>query len=176
MGGTSLPDLQAYYIASQLSHMYYFNTTERQRYRALVFDNLENPLTSPLHAIFRGGQVRRRPSRCNDGMLSHHQKNWVITLHKLKLGHIHSHTPLWKNSHMLELQQIPDPTIWASYGILYLHQVMTTTGPISFRTLKEEYSLPHHLLFRYLQLCHALRSQFNNSTPLLPLIALKYWI
>lgn len=30
--GVSLPDLQDYYVASQLSHIYHFNTTELQRY------------------------------------------------------------------------------------------------------------------------------------------------
>lgn len=64
---------------------------------------------------------------------------------------IHSHTPLWFNTHLPELLSIPDPAVWIRHGILYLHQVMSTTGLKIFQTLKDEYSLPDCLLFRYLQ-------------------------
>lgn len=78
------------------------------------------------------------------------------------MGQIHSHTLLRLNSHMSELYTIPDPVIWASYGVLYLHQVLTASGPKTFQSLKEEFSLPSHLLFEYLQLCHAVQTQRTN--------------
>lgn len=65
---------------------------------------------------------------------------------------------------MPELKNVPDPAIWAKYGIIFLHQVMTDARPKSFQSLKEEYSVPHHMLFRYLQLRHALCSQLRNNT------------
>lgn len=80
------------------------------------------------------------------------------------MGHIHSHTPLWVNNHLAELKQIPDPAIWANYGIIYLHQVMTNSRPKTFQSLKEDYSIPHQLMFRYLQLRHALRSQVRDES------------
>lgn len=51
----------------------------------------------------------------------------------------------------------------ASYGTLYLSQVLTETGPKNFQSLKEEFSLPNSLLFRYLQLRHAVRKQFLST-------------
>lgn len=41
---------------------------------------------------------------------------------------------------------------------------MTTTGPKMFQSLKEDFFIPHHLVFRYLQLRHVLWSQFRNTT------------
>lgn len=162
MGGMALPDLQEYYIAAQLSHMYYFNKNEMQRYKMLICDDPKSPLSSPLQAIFRGGLTGKRLPRYNEGMLTHHQKIWGAALKRLKLGHIHSHTPLWLNNHLPELKNLPDPHIWARYGIIYLHQVLTDTRLKTFQSLKDEYSIPHHLLFKYLQLRHALRFQLRN--------------
>lgn len=95
-------------------------------------------------------------------MLSHHQRIWDIAL-KQNRSHIHSHTPLWFND-LPELSTVPDPQLWAAYGILYLSQVLTETGPKNFQSLKEEFSLPNHLLFRYLQLRHAVRVHTTSTT------------
>lgn len=84
------------------------------------------------------------------GMLKHHQK--VLD------------TPLWFNDHLPELSTVPDPQLWAAYGIIYLSHVLTGTGPISFQSLKERFSLPNQLLFRYLQLRHAHRAQMASTT------------
>ena len=77
---------------------------------------------------------------------------------------MHSHTPLWNNSFMPELSTIPDPGVWASYGILFLSQVMSGTGHKSYNRLREEFSLPHQLHYRYLQLRHALRAQMGPDS------------
>lgn len=95
-------------------------------------------------------------------MLSHHHHIWELALKKINIGQLHSHTPLLFNNHMPELLTIPDPILLAAYGIVYLYQVMTTSGPKTFQTLKDKFSLPNHLLFRYLQLRHALQTQFRN--------------
>lgn len=51
MVGSSLPDLQDYYLASQLSYLYYFNRTETQRYRSLVCDRPRHLVYTPLQTI-----------------------------------------------------------------------------------------------------------------------------
>lgn len=78
MGGTALPDLQDYYLVSQLSHFYYFNTTELQCYRSLICSG--HQANTPIQAILRGGQTTQRPSQYNDGMLMHQQRVWGLTL------------------------------------------------------------------------------------------------
>lgn len=42
---------------------------------------------------------------------------------------------------------------------------MSESEPKTFQTLKEEFSIPNHLLFRYLQLRHAVRMQFTLDIP-----------
>lgn len=96
------------------------------------------------------------------GMLLHHQRVWEIALKKQNTGKIHSHTPLWLNNHLPEIESIPDSIIWATYGIIYLHQVLSNSGLKPFQTLKEEYTLPKHLVFKYLQLRHAIRTQLQS--------------
>lgn len=87
-------------------------------------------------------------------MLLHHQQVWGITLKRHDIVQFHSHTPLWLNGHMPELRTI--------YGVIYLYQVMTASEPKTFQSLKDVFSLANHLLFRYLQLHHALRTQFTK--------------
>lgn len=159
-GGCSLPDIQDYYVASQLSHLYYFHTTASQRYRTLVCDKPGSPLHTSIQTILQKGHCGHKSPRYNTGMLTHHQKIWDIELKKQNRTHIHSYTSLWYNSRLPELCTKPDPKLWAAYGILiYLSQVLMETGPKNFQTLKEEFSLPNHLLFQYLQLRHAVRAQ-----------------
>lgn len=51
MGGASLPDLQDYYLAAQLSHFYHFNIVELQRCRSLVCNKPGHQAFTPLQAI-----------------------------------------------------------------------------------------------------------------------------
>lgn len=166
-GGCALPDVQDYYLAAQFSHMYYLNTTEAQPYRNLACDKPGHPLFTPIQTILRREPWNNKPPRYNQGMLAHHQKIWDIALKKQNMNQFHSHTPLWHNTHMPELDTAPDPTIWALYGVIYLSQVMTDTGPKTFQALKGELALPNYLLFRYLQLRHALQAQFTNHATIL---------
>lgn len=167
MGGTALPDLQEYYMAAQLSHMYYFNKAEMQRYGVLVCGDTRNSMISPLQAIFRGGQTPKRRPWYNMGIANTPSKNLGNNFKKAQIWACTLSFPLWFNNHLLEFRNVPDPNIWAKHRIIYLHQVMTNERPKSFQTLKEEYSIPQHMVFIYLQLCHALRAQFrDNATTL----------
>lgn len=71
---------------------------------------------------------------------------------------------MWFNDHLPELSTVPDPQLWVAYGIVYLSQVLTETGPISFQSRKETFSIPNQLLFRYLQLRHAIRVQTASTS------------
>lgn len=66
-------------------------------------------------------------------MLTHHQKRWDIALKKQNQNHIHSYTPLWFNGCLPELCTVPDPQLWAAYGIISLSKILTEAGPKNFR-------------------------------------------
>lgn len=66
---------------------------------------------------------------------------------------------------MSELLHLPDEDLWTTRGILYLHQ-LTTNGTLkSFNMLKEEFTLPNYMMFRFLQVKHAVQTQFPISPP-----------
>lgn len=61
--------------------------------------------------------------------------------------------------------QLPDVELWINYGILYLHQFISNGTLKSFNDLTEEFSLPPHMLYRYLQVKHAMQRQFRALFP-----------
>lgn len=77
----------------------------------------------------------------------------------------HSHTPLWHNPLLGELRSLPGAARWAAKGIVFLFQVVTLFGVRHFQTLCEEFDLPPNMQFSYLQLKHALQTQFASGFP-----------
>lgn len=158
-GGAAPPDFHSYYIAAQLSHFYHFHKTDGPRYQALTCNRPNSNTHSPLQVLFRGGGGRRM---------------WRVEIYYLHITNaygrltgaefVHSDTPLWHNPQLRELLSIPGTSIWASKGILYLHQVITPLGVRSFQTLQGEFDLPSYMIFRYAQMHHALQAQFPQST------------
>lgn len=54
LGGAALFDFHDYYLASQLSHFYYFDKTDLQCYKSLVGHNSDHPAYTALQTILRG--------------------------------------------------------------------------------------------------------------------------
>lgn len=75
---------------------------------------------------------------------------------------------------MKELMRLPGMSTWAAKGIMFLFQVIIPPqGVISFQSLREEFELPPHMLFSYMQLRHALYTQFDDGFPntqMLPMV------
>lgn len=140
-GGVALPDFHSYYIAAQLSHFYHLHKSDRHRYQTLTCEKPGRSTHSPMQVIFRGRGVRGGADSRNR-LLSHHRRVWEIALKITNADFFHSHTSLWHNPQLRELTLIPDVDIWASKGILYLHQVITTLRVRNFQSLKDEFELP----------------------------------
>lgn len=96
-----------------------------------------------------------------------------FTKHNLKIFKNYSllilqyndYTPLWHNKNLPEFLQLPDADLWSTYGIIYLHQ-LTTNGTLkTFTLLNEKFTLPSHMIFRFLQVKHAAQTQFPMSPP-----------
>lgn len=90
LGGTALPDLSLYYIASQVSHFFYFNQSDRERYSTLVCSQVPGPLAHPFQILFCGF---RSSSRTGDRkhMLFHHCKIWQLAMQLEETLSPHSH-------------------------------------------------------------------------------------
>lgn len=72
-------------------------------------------------------------------------------------------TPLWINPSLPEFYSIPDPVLWASRGIRYLHTICENGALLTFDQLKARFNLPNVYFFQFLQLRHAYRAQFGDS-------------
>lgn len=57
--------------------------------------------------------------------------------------------------------------MWMARRVIYLSQLIAGGAVKTFQALKEEFDLPNHMFFRYLQVRHALQSQFSASIPIL---------
>lgn len=120
--------------------------------------------THPFQILFRDPAVpwvlgNRR------GLLYTHSKIWEVVRHRLKSPPTHSHTPLWDNPGLKELLTILDHNLWLTQGVWSLSDVYCGTTLKSFQQLKNEFNLPISMHFRYLQLRHALQTQFRDNPP-----------
>lgn len=78
-------------------------------------------------------------------------------------GKISPHTPLWGNPHQPHLSSIPDPSVWANFGIKKLQHIMPDGRLLTFYALKLTFALPSWMFFQYLQLRHAIQTQFPTA-------------
>lgn len=79
LGGTALPDLALYYLASQLSHFYYFNRHDKIRYSMLVCMAATDLVAHPFQILFcKHHGLSRLGDRRH--MLAHHSKIWHLAL------------------------------------------------------------------------------------------------
>lgn len=86
-------------------------------------------------------------------------------MNKLEIPHINDYTPLWHNKTLPHLLQIPDPGIWESGGILYIHHLFSHGILKQFDVLCTEFTLPNYMFFRFFQIRHAMQSQFPQAPP-----------
>lgn len=94
---------------------------------------------------------------------------WNAAQHRFSLeGRWASVQPLWGNPNLSHFQTIPDPQVWARFGIKTLRDIMPTGSLMSFAQMARTYELPGWMFFRYAQLRHAVRAQF----PVPPLLQL----
>lgn len=120
--------------------------------------------THPFQILFRDPSDQR-VLRNQRGLLYAHSKIWEVVRRKLKSPSTHSHTPLWDNPGLKELFTIPDHNLWLTQGVWSLSDVYCGTTFKSFQQLKDQFNLPNSMHFHYLQLRHALQTQFRDIPP-----------
>lgn len=99
------------------------------------------------------------------GLLYNHCKIWAVVRHKHKLPSTHNQTPLWDNPCLTELLHLPDRDLWITSGVVYLADMYSGDILKSFQQLKDDFGLANSMHFQYLQLRHALQTQFRESPP-----------
>lgn len=166
-GGMAVPDIQLYYFAAQLGQVLHWGGLERSRITALLLDNLPPNVPDPRYAVFGRCQASHI-SRTQNFLWTQVQRIWSRILVHYDNPKVHEYTPLWHNSLLPEFRDLPDIGLWQECGVHYLGQIITSAGLKTFHSLKEEFSLPNNMLFRYIQMRHAFNSQFGRSGPEIP--------
>lgn len=145
-----MPDLNLYYIASQLSQLFHVDKTDNERFTILLCPHWAQHTADPISVIAVGSRGTQSAGRHT--LLYHYRRVWDIAMDKLEITPLNDYTPLWHNKNLHELSQIPNPEIWSARGIYYLHHLMSDGEPKTFRTLQEEFTRPNNMFFRYLQI------------------------
>lgn len=61
LGGAAVPGLFTYYIASQLSHFFYINHVDKERYSTLICSQIPGSIAHPFQTLFCGPPVCSAP-------------------------------------------------------------------------------------------------------------------
>ncbi|XP_041429991.1 protein max isoform X1 [Xenopus laevis] len=164
-GGLSLPNFLLYFYASQLVYAWWWLNPNPNN-QAVV---LEAGLISSFEAL--ANQLHRGLTSIYD--LTPSMKTVCTVFQRTvvspsrKRSQWSKWSPLWGNETLIQLRQVPDPATWASVGIRYLGDVVRSGEIKQFEQLKEDYGLQNRMLFRFLQLRHALAAQFPEGAPVL---------
>lgn len=131
---------------------------------ALLCSQQAHLYTHPFQIIFRDPTAPGTLGNLK-GLLYTHCKIWAVVRLRLAMPHKHSHTPLWDNPGLKELLTLPGRSMWLARGVRTLSDVYQDNTLKSFQQLKDDFVLPNSMHFRYLQLRHALLTQFHDGSP-----------
>lgn len=161
-GGVSFPDVQLYYLASQLSHLARWGSEEQTRVQVLLVSPFNRRYSHPLHLLFcgnhfTGGTLRNHPVLRQALMVWHQVRRRYYT------EGVDAYTPLWHCKLLPELVDLSFDITWQASGIWYLSQLCADTGIKSFPELQSEFALASSQLFSYLRVKHAFHTQFGQN-------------
>lgn len=163
LGGLALPCFLKYYWAAVLVTVKWWLSEEPANPAASLEAALIGSYAELRNLVHRGPRSNADVTCPMKTTL----KVWD-TVNKLFLGpdNWSPATPLWGNPRLPHFHSIPDPVVWARYGVITLGDIVAQGQLITFDALKSEKDLPNHMFFRFLQVRHAFRSQFPGPLTL----------
>lgn len=87
---------------------------------------------------------------------------WQATKRIMGYGGYTEFSPIWDNRGLRELLTLEKNWIWVRHGIRRLVQLFEGKNLKPFIELGREYGIPNNTFYTYLQIRHALNSQFSN--------------
>lgn len=72
--------------------------------------------------------------------------------------------PLWHNPMFPHILNFADHSFWENRGLVAIQDIYTGNVMASFMDLQRKYELPYTAFYRYLQLRHALQTQFGATS------------
>lgn len=93
MGDTALPDLNHYYIASQLSQLFHIDKTDRERFLLLLCPHWAQQTADPIYAITMGTKTLEGRGD-KKSLLYHYRRIWDLAMGKQDIPSHNDYTPL----------------------------------------------------------------------------------
>lgn len=152
LGGLALPCLLKYYWAAVLVTVKWWLSGEPANPASSLEAALLGSYAELRNLIHRGPRSNSRVTFPMTTTL----KVWESVARQVGGSGIWSpETPLWGNPRLPHFRSIPDPIVWARYGVTALRDIMSQGQLITFDALKRNRDLPNHMFFRFIQLRHA---------------------
>uniref|UniRef100_A0A803K472 Reverse transcriptase domain-containing protein n=1 Tax=Xenopus tropicalis TaxID=8364 RepID=A0A803K472_XENTR len=160
-GGLAAPNPYKYYLASQLVTAWRWTSPSLTNAATLLEIQIIGSQEELQNLLYRGTINSKRATQPMRTTVSVWKK--ALKIFPKPQPHCSQYTPLWHNPNLEQLQTIPDPKIWLCHNIKYLSDIMPQGTLLTFQELKQTFSLPNTMLFRYLQLRHAIGTQFGGQ-------------
>lgn len=154
-GGLAIPHPYSYFLAAQLQHL---GGCESQGMlntngKLMTQDTPHGSLAEALEAgSFQDGSPTYKLVT----------KVWQATKRIMGYGGPTEFSPIWYNKGLKELLTLEKNWIWALHGLCRPAQLYKVNILKSFTELRREYGIPNNTFYTYLQIRHALDSQFSN--------------
>lgn len=160
-GGLALPNFLLYYWAAMLVTVRWWFQQSRANAAVCLEAAMVGSLTELSNLVYRGSSACPLLPAPTVVTL----RVWAMARRRFLHPNQRSpFCPLWGNPSLHHLRTVPDPQLWARYGIKLLKDVLQQGSILPFKTLMDRFSLPVWMQFRYYQLSHAIKAQF----PLIP--------
>lgn len=156
-GGLAVPHPQSYFLAAQLQHLKGSKDPIGGINKELMI--LGAPHKTVLEVLEADSFGNKTPT------VRLAMKIWKAVKLLSGQGGVTECTPLWDNRNLQELETIGRIKEWEIKGINRLVQLYEGRMLKTFTTLREEYDIPKHTFYKYLQIRHALNAQFGEQGP-----------
>lgn len=163
-GGLALPNLLVYYWAAVLVTVRWWFEQSRANAAVCLEAAMVGSLKELGNLVYRGASsspALADPTRTTLRVWGVARKRYLVP------NRWSPYCPLWGNPNLPHFRTVPDPQVWAWYGVKVLKDIVSSGILVSFQDLVVRCGLPEGMLFRYYQLRHAFRAQFPTPPDLL---------
>lgn len=162
-GGMALPNFQIYYWAANIkSLLYWLQDSPTSDIPAWLQIESSSCTCISLSALLCSSIPLHTPQDCQNPVILHSLKIWSQFRKHYGLVSMSTYAPITANH--LFLASLIDNAFdqWFKNGVLNIRQLYKEDIFMSFDQIKNEFALPRHHFFRYLQVRHFIQSQFTG--------------
>uniref|UniRef100_A0A803KDS8 Reverse transcriptase domain-containing protein n=1 Tax=Xenopus tropicalis TaxID=8364 RepID=A0A803KDS8_XENTR len=162
-GGLALPNLQLYYMASQIYYLHWCFLPDpynpNMTLQALTLGSIEGMNNFPYRHV---NDFPKVPTT-----LSVPYRNWIaaLKLYKRDPPLVSARLPIWGNSYLPHLRNLQEFILWPTQNFKYLGDLLINSTFPTYEHISLRCQPTKPQFYRYLQLRHAFNAQFATLSP-----------